>query len=59
MGNLFEQSGAKLCVQFGEIIGFKNIVEKWMDNLAKIFRWNNLVEKLSWTSLQCTLYSVH
>ena len=55
MGNLFEQSGSKLGVKFGEIIGLKNIVEKWVDNLAEKIRWNNWVEKLSWKSLQCTV----
>ena len=48
----------KLCVNFGEIIKFKNIEEKWVDNLAEKIRWNNWVEKLSWKSLQCTVYSV-
>ena len=48
----------KLVVQFGEIFKLKNIVEKWLDNLAEKIRWNNWVEKLSWKSLQCTVYSV-
>ena len=37
-------------VRFGEIIGFKNIVEKWVDNMAEQIRWNNWVEKFSWKS---------
>ena len=48
----------KLGVKFGEIIGFKNIVEKWVDKLAEKIRWNNLVEKLIGKSLQFTVYSV-
>ena len=67
MTNLVKKFNGEICwnnqvhkfgVQFGEIIGLTNIVEKWVDNLAEKIRWNNLVEKLSWTSLQCTLYSV-
>ena len=58
MGNLFENQVHKLGVQFAEIIGLKNIVKKWVDNLAEKIRWNNWVEKLSWKSLQCTVYSV-
>ena len=48
----------KLGVRFGEIIGLKNIVEKWVDNLAEKISWNNWFEKLSWKSLQCMVYSV-
>ena len=44
----------KLGVKFGDIIRLKNIVERWVDNLAEQIMWNIWVDKLS-----CTVYGVH
>ena len=46
----------KLCVKFGEIIGFKNIVEKWVDNLAEKNKGKSWVEK--WSFEKLTVYGV-
>ena len=43
-------------VQFGETIGFKNIVEKWVDNLAEENKGNSWVEK--WSFEKLTVYGV-
>ena len=61
----------KLGVKCIEIIGVTKFVEKWVDNLvikfdlkkieeklAEKIWWNTLVKKLSWKSLQCTVFSV-
>ena len=49
----------KLGVQFGETIGLKNMVEKWVENLAEkiggIIGLRNLVGKAY--SVRCTVYS--
>ena len=40
-----DQSGAKLGCKVDDIIGFKNLVEKWMDNLLMKLG-DNLIEHL-------------